>query len=218
MVGVEQGGWHTHDVWDHTANAVALTPADILTRLAALFHDVGKPETHVVAADGKHTFYDHPTVGAATAERVMQRLRFSNDEIAAVADLVRLHLRPIQYERDTHSDSAVRRLVRDVGPLRSQLLDLARADTRASAYPNVDNIDDLERRMAELDKGGKVTRLRPPLDGNRLQQIAGRPAGPWIGEIHRALIDAILDGRLPADDSAAAEAWLSGHPELTADA
>jgi poly(A) polymerase len=215
MVGVEQGGWHTHDVWDHTMHAVAVAPADLVTRLAALFHDVGKPETHVIAEDGKHTFYDHAIVGARTAESVMQRLRYSNDEIEAVAQLIKLHLRPIQYQRDTHSDSAVRRLIRDAGPLRRQLLDLARADTRASSFPHVKDIDDLEARMAELDAGGAVTRLKPPIDGHTLQKLAGgRRPGPWVGRAQKALLDAVLDGELVAGDREAAEAWLREHPDL----
>lgn len=209
MVGVEQGGWHIHDVWDHSTEAVGLAPPDLVTRVAALFHDCGKPATHAIAGDGRHTFHDHPRVGAGIATAVMERLRFSNEQIESVATLVRLHLRPIQYEPDTHSDSAVRRLIRDAGPLRREMLELARADTRASAYPDVDGIDELERRMARLDEGGAVTRLRPPLDGHTLQQFAGRRPGPWVGRVQRALIDAVLDGELAAGDREAALAWLS---------
>jgi poly(A) polymerase len=215
MAGVEQGGWHVHDVWDHTTHTVALTRPNLVTRLAALFHDCGKPATHVVAPDGKHTFYDHPSVGGGIAESVLGRLRYSNDEVAAVASLVRLHLRPIQYQAATHSDSAVRRLIRDAGPLGAALLDLARADTRASAFPHVDDIDQLEERMAALDQGGAVTRLRPPLDGHQIQRLAGdRRPGPWLGRAQRALVDAVLDGEIGAGDRDAAEAWLRSRPEL----
>ncbi|MGI8846917.1 MAG: CCA tRNA nucleotidyltransferase [Candidatus Dormibacteria bacterium] len=214
MIGVEQGGWHVHDVWEHTLHAVELAPPNLRTRVAALFHDVGKPATHAITEDGKHTFYDHANVGAGIAETVLQRLRFSNEEVAAVAQLVRLHLRPIQYDPSTHSDSAVRRLIRDAGPLRRELLDLARADTGASAYPTTATLDEMEGRMAALDAGGAVVRLRPPLDGHRLQAITGRRPGPWIGAVQRALVDAILDGEFAADDTAAAETWLADHPGL----
>ena len=217
MVGVEQGGWHVDDVFDHSAHTVAGVPPDLVTRLAALLHDVGKPPTHAVAEDGRHTFYDHPQVGAAIATSLLERLRFPNDVVADVATLTRHHLRPIQYRHDEWSDAAVRRLVRDIGPLRSRLLDLARADTRASAYPDTDNIDDLERRIEALDAGGAVSRMRPALDGREVQSLAGgRAPGPWIGAVHRALEEATLEGEIAAGDADAARAWLQRHPELLA--
>jgi poly(A) polymerase len=135
MIGVEQGGFHQYDVYEHTLRAVELAPPDLITRTATLLHDVGKPPTHAVTDDGKHTFYDHAHVGADLARDILTRLRFSNDEIDAVTRLVRLHLRPIQYDRETFGDSAVRRLIRDAGPDRERMLDVARADTRASSYP-----------------------------------------------------------------------------------
>lgn len=215
MVGVEQGGFHIYDVFDHSAHTVAASPADLVTRLAALLHDVGKPPTHVLDEHGKHTFYDHPSVGAALTEALLTRLRFSNDEVAAVALLVRNHLRPIQYQPDEWSDAAVRRLVRDIGSQRERLLDLARADTHASSFPNADDIDELEQRMARLDAGGAVSRLQPPLRGDDIMRLAGgRPAGPWVGRVTRALEEAVLDGAIPAGDAAAAEAWLGQHREL----
>jgi len=91
---------------------------------------------------------------------------------------------------------------------------VARADTGASAYPDVEAIDELERRAAELDAGSQVSRLRPPLGGHELMERAGRGPGPWVGAVQRALLDAILDGEIPADDAAAARGWLDAHPEL----
>ena len=214
MVGVEQGGFHIYDVFDHSAHTVADAPADLVTRLAALLHDVGKPPTHAHDAHGKHTFYDHPAVGAVMAEALLTRLRFSNDEVAAVASLVRHHLRPIQYRPDEWSDSAVRRLVHDIGDQRLRLLDVARADTHASSFPNTDAIDELEQRMSRLDAGGEVSRLRPPLSGNDIMRLAGRPPGPWVGRVTRALEEAVLDGAIPAADAAAAERWLEDHRDL----
>jgi poly(A) polymerase len=215
MVGVEQGGFHIYDVFDHSAHTVAATPVDLVTRVAALLHDVGKPPTHERDAHGKHTFYDHPTVGAAMAEAMLTRLRFSNDEVDAVALLVRHHLRPIQYQPDQWSDAAVRRLVHDIGDQRERLLHLARADTDASSFPNTDAIDDLEERMTRLDAGGAVSKLRPPLDGNDIMRLAGgRSPGPWVGQVTRALEEAVLDGAIPAGDAAAAQTWLEQHRDL----
>ena len=214
MVGVEQGGWHVHDVWEHSLHAVELAPRDLLTRLACLFHDAGKPATHALAPDGRHTFHDHPRAGAEIAARVMTRLRYSNDEVARVSALVLHHMRPIQYRADGTGDAAVRRLIRDLGELRERSLDLARADTRASAFPGVDGIDELERRMARLDAEGQVSRLRPPLDGHELMRLAGRAPGPWVGRAQRCLVEAVLDGEIPPADAEAARRWLEEHPEL----
>ncbi len=214
MVGVEQGGWHVDDVWEHSLHAVELAPRDLLTRLACLFHDAGKPATHAVTPDGRHTFHDHPRLGAEIAARVMTRLRYSNDEVARVSALVLHHMRPIQYRADRMGDAAVRRLIRDLGELRERSLDLARADTRASAYPGVDGIDELERRMARLDAEGQVSRLRPPLDGHELVRRAGRAPGPWVGRAQRRLVEAVLDGEIPPADAEAARRWLEDHPEL----
>jgi poly(A) polymerase len=214
MVGVEQGGFHVHDVFEHTLHALDHTPADLVTRTATLLHDVGKPPTHAMAPDGRHTFYDHPQVGAAMARDMLTRLRFSNDEVDAVTLLVQLHLRPIQYDRETFGDTAVRRLIVAAGEQRSRLLDVARADTRASAYPTTAGIDELEERMAGLDAGERVSRLADPLDGAEIMAMAGRGPGPWVGRVKAAIRDAMLDGELPLGDAAAARAYVRAHTEL----
>jgi poly(A) polymerase len=214
MVGVEQGGWHLDDVWEHSLRAVELSPADLVTRLACLFHDSGKPQTHAVAPDGRHTFYDHPRAGAEIAATVMGRLRFSNDEVEQVRALVLHHMWPIQYRPGEVGDGAVRRFIRTLGELRPRMLDLARADTRASAYPDVEAIDELEQRTAHLDADSQVSRLRPPLDGHELMRLSSRGPGPWVGRAQKALLDAILDGEIPADDPDAARDFVARHPEL----
>src|SRR3984893_2550193 len=218
MIGVEQGGYHIYDVFDHTMRALDESPDDLITRTAVLLHDVGKPPTHAVAPDGRHTFYDHPSVGARISRELLTRLRFSNDEITAICRLVRLHLRPIQYDEAAFSDAAVRRLIRDAGDLRSHMLDVARADTRASSFPTTQGIDDLEARMVRLDAGGEVSHLRDPLTGDEIMRMAGRGPGPWVGRIKRAIQDAVLEGTIPPGDSDSARNWLESHRELlTAD-
>lgn len=217
MQGVEQSGYHVYDVFDHTMHALDASPPDLLTRLAVLLHDVGKPPTHVVADDGRHTFHGHPAVGASMTEEILGRMRFSTEEIRQTAALVRLHLRPIQYDESTFSDTAVRRLLRDAGPLRERLLDVARADTVASSYPDAANVDALAERMERLDAGGAVSRLRSPLDGRTIMRLAGRPSGPWVGRVKAALEEAVLDGRIPVADRGAALAWLEAHPEVLRD-
>lgn len=215
MQGVEQSGHHTYDVYDHTMHALDAAPSDLVTRTAVLLHDVGKPPCHVLDERGRHTFHDHPTVGAAMATAILARLRYSNDEVRDVATLVRLHLRPIQYDPTTYSDAAVRRLIRDAGPLRERLLDVARADTAASGYPTLAGIDALAERMALLDCGGAVSALVSPLDGDELQRRSGRGPGTWIAEAKRLLVDAVLDGRLdPGDPEAAWRLLLADRPDL----
>jgi poly(A) polymerase len=214
MIGVEQGGYHLYDVYEHTMRALDVVPADLVTRTATLLHDVGKPPTHVLTDEGKHTFYEHPQLGADMTRDILTRLRFSNDEITAVAHLVRLHLRPIAYDRERFSDAAVRRLIRDSGDLRDRMLDIARADTEASSYPTTAEIDELAERMARLDQGGALSSMRRPLSGDDLMALAGRRPGLWIGRVHRAIEDAILEGEIPPNDAAAARSWLAAHPEL----
>jgi poly(A) polymerase len=217
-VGIEQGGFHIHDVYDHSIAALDAAPNDLITRTAALLHDIGKPATHVVVADGRHTFYDHAQVGADMARGILTRWRYSNDEIGAVTRLIRLHLRPIQYEREKFGDPAVRRLIVDAGDLRGPLLSLARADTLASSFPTLDELDELEERMNRLDSGGAVSAMQDPMTGDELMAIAGRGPGPWVGRVKAALRDALLDGSIAPGDTDAARAWVEAHRELLADA
>ena len=216
-IGIEQGGYHTHDVYGHTLGTVDAAPPDLVTRTAALLHDIAKPPTHAIAADGRHTFYDHPQLGADMARAILTRWRFSNGEIDDVSRLVRLHLRPIQYDRETFGDTAVRRLIRDAGPLRSKMLDLARADTTASAYPTLEELDELGERMDRLDAGGVVSTMADPLSGEELMAMAGRGPGPWVGKAKAAIREAVIEGTIPPGERAPARAWVEAHPEVLHD-
>jgi len=209
--GMQQGGWHSHDVFGHSLLTASLTAPDLTTRLAGLFHDVGKPAVHDLR-DGKPTFIGHQQAGATMAGTAMRQLRYSGDLIDAVTKLVRLHMRPIQYDPEGWEDKAVRRLVRDAGDQLDRLLDLARADMRASHYPDVKKIDDLEARIRRLDAAA-IAAIRSPLSGEELMARTGRPPGPWIKRVKAALEDAIIDGILP-DDAEAAWRYLEAHAEL----
>jgi poly(A) polymerase len=225
MAGVEQTGFHNLDVFEHSLaalDAVAQRPepqlapgGELVMRLGVLLHDCGKPAT--AAVDGKRiTFLGHPEAGAQLAAEMLHRLRFSNDEIAAVVRLILLHMRPIQYDPATWSDGAVRRLVRDGGDQLTALLELARADMGASDYPAAEagrKLEDLERRIATLDVEA-VRRAKPPLDGNQLMERYGRPPGRWIARVQAGLLDAVLDGEIGGADEAAAWDYLKRHPEL----
>ena len=209
--GMQQGGWHSHDVFGHSLLTASLTPPELTTRLTGLLHDVGKPAVHELR-DGKPTFIGHQDVGATMAATALRHLRYPGDLIDAVTKLVRLHMRPIQYDPEGWEDKAVRRLVRDAGEQLDRLLDLARADMRASHYPDVKKIDDLEARIRRLDADA-IAAIRSPLTGEELMARTGRPPGPWIKRVKSALEDAIVDGTLPADAQAAWR-YLDAHPEL----
>src|SRR6202171_2852551 len=209
--GMQQGGWHSHDVFGHALLAATLAPPDLTTRLAALLHDVGKPAVHELR-EGKPTFIGHQEVGAEMAGMALRHLRYPGELVDAVTTLVRLHMRPIQYDPQGWEDKAVRRLVRDAGDQLDRLLALARADMRASHYPDVKKIDDLEARIRRLDADA-IAAIRSPLTGEELMARTGRPAGPWIKQVKSALEGAILEGTLPPDAQAAWR-YLEAHPEL----
>jgi poly(A) polymerase len=210
---MQQGGWHSHDVFGHALLAASLAPPDLVTRLAALLHDVGKPKVHELR-DGKPTFIGHQDVGATMAGPALRHLRYPGEVVDAVTKLIRLHMRPIQYDPQGWEDKAVRRLVRDAGEQLDRLLELARADMRASHYPDVKKIDDLEARIRRLDADA-IAAIRSPLSGEDLMARTGRPAGPWIKRVKSALEDAIVDGTLEPDAQAAWR-YLEAHPELLA--
>jgi poly(A) polymerase len=209
--GMQQGGWHSHDVFGHALLAATLAPPDLTTRLAALLHDVGKPAVHELR-EGKPTFIGHQDVGAVMAATALRHLRYPGELIDAVTTLIRLHMRPIQYDPQGWEDKAVRRLVRDAGDELDRLLALARADMRASHYPDVKKIDDLEARIQRLDAGA-IAAIRSPLTGEELMKRFGRPPGPWIKRVKSALVEAIVDGVLTSDAQAAWD-YLEAHPEL----
>ena len=131
------------------------------------------------------------------ARAILTRWRFSNDEISDVSRLVRLHLRPIQYDREIFSDTAVRRLIRDAGPLRSKMLDLARADTTASAYPTLEELDELASGWTGSTQEASCPAMADPLTGEELMAMAGRGPGPWVGQAKAAIREAVIEGTIP---------------------
>ncbi len=205
--GVLQSGYHTHDVYGHTLLTVAATPPDLLLRLAALFHDVGKPAT----ASGEGTFIGHEEVGAKIASSTLERLRFAQKEIEVVAGLVQLHLRPVFYNSDW-TDGAVRRLAKDAGPLLDRLIALARADIAASAYPHPEKLDELQARLDQV-LSERPSRLAQWISGEDVMRLRGIGPGPEVGRIKRRLEELVLDGELPPTREAIIS-YLATHPEL----
>ena len=204
---VQQGGYHTHDVFGHTLLAVAATPADIVVRLGALFHDVGKPAT--VGPDG--SFIGHEVVGADLAARALERLRQPQKEIDAVSKLVRLHLRPVFYSSEW-TDGAVRRLARDAGRLLGRLMALARADIAASAYPHPEKLDELQSRLDAV-LAERPSRMAAPVDGEDIMRVLKIGSGPEVGRIKQRLTELVMDGAVEPTREAVL-AFLESHPEL----
>ena len=205
--GVQQSGYHTHDVFGHTLLAVQATPPDLLLRMAALFHDVGKPKT----AKGDGTFVGHEEVGAEMTRAALARLRFSQKEIETVAQLVRLHLRPVFYSSEW-SDGAVRRLARDAGALLPRLMLLARADIAASAYPHPQKMDELQARLDRV-LAERPSRIRPLITGDEIMRLLRIGPGPEVGRVKQRLEELVIDGEIPPDHDAITN-YLLAHPDL----
>jgi poly(A) polymerase len=205
--GVKQTGYHTHDVYGHTLLTVERVPRDQIVRLAALFHDVGKPST--ATPDG--AFTGHDIVGAEMARSALARLRFPQRDIEAVAKLVRLHLRPVYY-RSEWTDGAVRRLARDAGDLIEPLMALARADIGASAYPEPEKLDELQARIAAVLEE-QPSRLAPPVTGGDVMRVRGVGPGPEVGRVKQRLQELVIDGEIPPTREAILE-YLAAHPDL----
>lgn len=212
------------DVYEHTLTvleqAMALEEAgapDLILRLAALLHDVGKPKTRAIESDGRVSFHHHEVVGAKLTKSRMSALRFPKDVIADVSRLVELHLRFHGYGTGEWTDSAVRRYVRDAGPLLDRLHKLTRSDctTRNKRRAAVLSAayDHLEERIGQLAEQEEMDAMRPELDGNEIGEILGVPPGPVIGRAYRYLLEVRIE-RGPIGRDAAIEAlrlWATEH-------
>ena len=186
---------------------------DPVLRLAALLHDIGKPRTRRFEDDGRVSFHHHEVVGARMTKKRMQALRFPNDLIDDVSRLVELHLRFHGYGSGEWTDSAVRRYVRDAGPLLTRLHKLTRADSttrnRRRAMALQKSYDSLEQRIAKLAEQEELASMRPDLDGTEIMRILDIPPGREVGEAYQFLLDLRLDrGPMdPAMAEAALRAW-----------
>ena len=173
-----------------------------LTRLAALFHDVGKPKTRGYQQGKGTTFHHHDAVGARMTKKRMAALRYSNDDIKAVTELVALHLRFHTYSMGW-SDSAVRRYVRDAGPLLQELNVLTRCDCTTRNAKKAARLsrrmDDLEVRIDELAAAEELAALRPELDGNEVIEHLGVDPGRVVGEAMKFLMEIRLEEGLIGD-------------------
>lgn len=195
-LALEQDPVQRHkDVLAHTIAVVGQCPFDRITRLGALFHDVGKPDTRELGPGGV-SFHHHEVVGARMTRARMRELRYSKEDTDAVVDLVYLHMRPHTFKMGW-TDRAVRRYVRDAGPLLDRLNDLVRADVTTRNEKKArrirNRIDELEERIAALREQEELDAIRPPIDGNRVMEILGIEPGPQVGEVMDMLLEHRLD-------------------------
>ena len=197
---------HHKDVYQHTLTVLEQAIGyekeynlenDLVLRLAALLHDIGKPPTKKLEPGGGVSFYHHDVVGAKMAKKRLTALRFDNDTIKAVSRLIELHLRFFGYSDQQWSDSAVRRYVRDAGDQLDRLHALTRADVTTRNKRKADRLahayDDLEQRIAVLREQEELEAMRPDLDGEQIMEILGLKPSKEVGLAYNFLLEIRLD-------------------------
>ncbi len=221
---LEQDPIHRHkDVLTHTLAVVENVQRGMRadfdfrrTRLAALFHDVGKPQTRGYQQGKGVTFHHHDAVGARMTRKRLTALRYSNDDIEAITELVALHLRFHTYQMGW-TDSAVRRYVRDAGALLGELNVLTRCDcttrNERKAATLSKRMDELEDRIAELAQREELASIRPELDGMQVMEHLGIGPGPLVGKALSFLLEIRLEEGMIGDDEIRRrlDQWRSDH-------
>ena len=226
---------HRHkDVYEHSLTVLkqaaeresdadgAVPTPDLVLRMAALLHDIGKPATRRFEGGGAVTFRHHDVVGSKLARKRLKALRFDNDTVKAVCRLVELHMRFYGYADAGWSDSAVRRYVTDAGPMLARLHLLTRSDVTTRNRRKAERLehayDDLERRVEELAEQEELDSIRPDLDGGAIMAALGIKPGPLVGRAYNFLLERRLD-RGPADEEQALaelREWWAQQPEAAA--
>ena len=211
LKGCEQGKWHHLDAWDHTRLVVKNVhtqqgEVDLITVLAALFHDVAKPQTRTEPQPGEVHFYGHDHEGAKVARRALKRLKVPNETISAVAFLVDNHMR--LSSANHFGNPAIRRLIRDMGDHLDQLLDLCEADRMG--HKDATPLAELRQRIEAVRNESPKETLESPLSGEEIMSLLSLPPGPEIGVWKQRLVDAVIEGTVTDHDSAVA--WLKNGP------
>ncbi|GAB1336636.1 CCA tRNA nucleotidyltransferase [Streptomyces sp. E-15] len=212
---LESDEHHRHkDVYEHTLivleQAIALEQdgPDLTLRLAALLHDIGKPRTRRFEEDGRVSFHHHEVVGAKMTKKRMTALKYSNELVKDVSQLVELHLRFHGYGTGEWTDSAVRRYVRDAGPLLDRLHKLTRSDcttrNKRKAAMLSRAYDGLEDRISQLKEQEELDAIRPDLDGNQIMEILEVGPGPAVGKAYKHMLELRLENGPMGHDAAVA--------------
>jgi poly(A) polymerase len=208
---------HHKDVYEHSLTVLEqaiglesrLDGPNLTLRLAALLHDIGKPKTKQLIAGGGVSFHHHEVVGARMCKERMKKLRFDNHMIEDVSQLVFLHLRFHGYGSGEWTDSAVRRYVRDAGPLLTHLHLLTRADCTTRNKKKAESLaktyDQLEERIALLMEQEELDKIRPDLSGEEIMQILSIKPSPTVGKAYDFLLELRLEKGPIGKEAATAE-------------
>lgn len=195
-------GAQSKDVYAHVLRVVERSSPRLVTRWAALLHDIAKPRTRSVE-EGKVHFFGHEDLGAYMARDILKRLHFDRDFIESVSQIVRLHMRANAYTPEW-TDGAVRRLMLESGNDFADLLDLSRADITSYRADKVNRaaarVAELAERVQRLKEEAERVPLKSPLDGNELMALFDRGPGPWLRPIKDHLLSLVIDGELSPDD------------------
>lgn len=223
--GVEQRESHHHkDVYFHTLEVldnIALNTDNLNLRLAALFHDIAKPQTKRFNKKTGWTFHGHEVVGERMSASILHRLKYANDTIDYVRKIVRLHLRPMALVSEEVTDSAIRRLLFFSGDEFDDLMLLCRADITSKNPEKVKrylhNYEIVLEKAMEVEEKDKLRAFKSPVNGNEIMTLFNLSPGPQVGKIKKIIEEAILSGEIPNEHNAAFSYMLNLQKEKLMD-
>lgn len=226
MAGVEQVDGVGHkDTFYHTLKVVdniSEVSDDLWLRMAALFHDVGKPRTKRFRQGAGWTFHGHDAVGANMLHKLFNRMTFPLTKLEYVKKLVRLHLRPIPLSHEEITDSAVRRLMFEAGEDLDDLMKLCRADVTSKNPRKVQkimtNFANVEEKISQVSEKDLLAKWRPPVNGLEIMEMFNIPEGKLVGMLKKNMENAIIDGQIPYDREVAIDYLKKDFETLTGNA
>lgn len=204
LAGVEQRkDFHHKDVFYHTCEVVdniSKVTDDVYLRFAALVHDIAKPATKKFDDRVGWTFHGHEELGARWMKRIFTKLKLPLNKLDYVRKLVRLHLRPIALVNEEVTDSAIRRLIVNAGDDLDDLITLCRADiTSKNEYKvrkYLNNYEKVMARVKEVEEKDRLRAFQSPVRGDEIMAICNIPPSRKVGEIKKAIEEAIIEGKI----------------------
>ena len=193
LKGLQQGKYHYTDAWGHTMHVLDASRNKLDVRMAALLHDIGKPRTLSFGDDNEPHFYTHEKVSGEMAKDILKRLKYDNDFIDDVSNIVSMHMRI--RGSSSWSTPAVRRFIRDTGDNLEQTLDLVEADRKGHdpAHSDLSTLKKLRERIENIQKQKPVKDIVSPLSGEEIMQLLGLKQGPDVGKVKSYISDLMLE-------------------------